>query len=123
MAKILSKAGDIVWIDLTPKQGGEKGKIRPCVVLVGSGHPWGLIIVAPITDIAAQRPTAIFVPLPSDTATGLSKPSCIDCFQVRCLSERRVQGKIGAISAGVFAEVKSRLATILDMGEEHRMSQ
>jgi mRNA-degrading endonuclease toxin of MazEF toxin-antitoxin module len=119
MAKILPKTGDIVWIDLDSTQGGEKNKTRPCVVLVGSGHPWGLVIVVPITDAVGTRPPALFVSIPSDNATGLAKPSCVDCFQVRFLSEGRVRSKIGIVPDQVLADVRSRLATILDIGEEH----
>lgn len=119
MAKILFKAGEIVLVNLDPTKGGEKNRTRPCVVLVGSGHPWGLVIVVPIIDGKGKRPSALFVSIPANKASGLKKSSCVDCFQIRCISEERVVSKVGAIAAGVFSDIRSRFANILDIGEEH----
>ncbi|MBF0441359.1 MAG: type II toxin-antitoxin system PemK/MazF family toxin [Oligoflexales bacterium] len=141
------KSGDIVKIDLDPTKGGEKGKTRPCLVIVGDGHPWDIIIVVPITEDKSHRSKKFFVPItiemedeqtsPPTTAqhqpsseknppkptqentTGLSKPSCVDCFQIRCLSKDRVKGKIGTVSDDVLKTVLSRIACILNIGEEH----
>lgn len=114
------KSGDIVWVDLNPVKGGEKGKKRPCLVLVGSGHPWEIVIVVPITEAEGGfRPEKLFVPIAAKRETGLKKPSVIDCFQVRCLSENRVSEKMGEAPANVLADVRTRLAAILDIGEEH----
>ncbi len=90
-----TKPGEIVLVDLDPTKGGEKGKTRPCLVLVGSGHPWRILIVAPITDINdGTRSKKLFVPIPHpDSDTGLTKESCIDCFQIRCLAESRILKK------------------------------
>jgi mRNA interferase MazF len=115
-----AKTGEIVWVDLNPVQGGEKGKTRPCLILVGSGHPWEIVIVVPITEPEGSfRPAKLFVPIPADDKTGLKKDSVVDCFQVRCLSENRVSGRIGTAPADVLEDVRTRLAVILNIGEEH----
>ena len=138
------KPGDIVKVDLDPTKGGEKGKTRPCLVLVGDGHPWDIIIVVPITEDKNHRSKKFFVPItiesedeetspttqnPSqeenppkpmqENPAGLSKPLCVDCFQIRCLSKDRVKGKIGTVSDDVLKTVLSRIACILNIGEEH----
>jgi len=123
MEKILSaiKPGDVVLVDLDPTKGGEKGKTRPCLVLVGSGHPWRILIVVPITDINdGTRSKKLFVPIPHpDSDTGLTKESCIDCFQIRCLAEGRVLKKLGEIQQKTLDETLSRIGAILSIGEEH----
>ena len=114
-------AGDIINVNLDPTAGGEKGKTRPCLVLVGSGHPWNIIIIVPITEVdGGFRPAKLFVNVPSNPEAGLTKPSAIDCFQIRCLSEKRIKGKIlGIVPSGILEDVRSRVAAILDIGEEH----
>lgn len=123
MEKILSstKPGDVVLVDLDPTKGGEKGKARPCLVLVGSGHPWRIFIVVPITDsFHGTRSKKLFVPIPHpDSDTGLTKESCIDCFQIRCLAEGRVLKKLGEIQQITLNDTLSRVGAILGVGEEH----
>jgi mRNA interferase MazF len=123
MEKILSstKPGEIVLVDLDPTNGGEKGKTRPCLVLVGSGHPWRILILVPITDINdGTRSKKLFVPIPHpDSDTGLTKESCIDCFQIRYLAESRILKKLGEIQQITLDATLSRIGAILSIGEEH----
>ena len=119
MAKTLFRAGDLVWVNLDPTLGGEKSKTRPCMVLVDSGHPWGILIVVPVTAATGKRPPALFVPIAADASTGLKKPSLIDCYQIRCLAGQRLGAKLGKASPETLAEVRVRIAKILDIGEEH----
>jgi len=116
------KAGDIIIVDLDPTQGGEKSKTRPCLVVVGEGHPWHLIIVVPITDHNTHRHPKLSLPIPHpDKTTGLSKQSSIDCFQLRCLSKKRFKQKIGVVTQEILDDTLSRMGTILNIGEEHVM--
>ncbi len=116
-----TKPGDIVLVDLDPTKGGEKGKTLPCLVLVGSGHPWTIFIVVPIKDFNdGTRSKKLFVPTPHpDSDTGLTKESCIDCFQIRCLPESRVLKKLGAIQQTTLDFTLSRVSAVLSIGEEH----
>jgi mRNA interferase MazF len=117
----LTKPGDVVLTDLDPTKGGEKGKRRPCLVLVGSGHPWKILTVVPITDTNnGTRGKKLFVAIPHpDNDTGLSKESCIDCFQIRCLNESRVLKKLGVVQRTTLDEALTRISAILGIGEEH----
>ena len=119
MGKTSYKVGDVVKLNLNPTEGGEKGKIRPCLVLVGSGHPWGLVVIVPITEDTGARNAKLFVPIPHNKETGLDKPSCVDCFQVRCVAESRILELKGKAPDDVLENVRTRLAAILDIGEEH----
>jgi mRNA-degrading endonuclease toxin of MazEF toxin-antitoxin module len=105
---------------------GEKGKVWPCLVLVGSGHPWEIVIIVPITEPSATyRPAKLFVPIPANADTLLEKNSVVDCFQIRFLSQGRLsefehkdgkgKGK-GRAPDAVIDDVRTRLAAILDIG-------
>jgi len=77
--------------------------------------------VVPITDINdGTRSKKLFVPIPHpDSDTGLTKESCIDCFQIRCLAEGRALKKLGEIPQKTLDETLSRIGAILGIGEEH----
>jgi mRNA interferase MazF len=116
-----TKPGDVVLIQLDPTLGGEKGKTRPCLVVVGSGHPWNLIVVVPITDLnTGNRAKKLYVPVPfPDRQAGLEKESCIDSFQVRCVDAVRIVKKLGEIQPNILHETLKRLANLLGIGSEH----
>lgn len=116
------KEGDIVLLNLDPTIGGEKGKQRPCVALLDEGHPWDIIIVLPITDAASEkssRSNSFFIEIPLNEATGLSKLSTIDCYQIRCVSTKRISKIIGKVTQETMWSVRNLLARILGIGEEH----
>ncbi len=77
--------------------------------------------MVPITDINdGTRSKKLFVPIPRpDSDTGLTKESCIDCFQIRCLAESRVLKKLGEIQKITLDDTLSRVGAILGIGEEH----
>ena len=112
--------GDIVLLNLDPTLGAEKNKTRPCLVLENGNHSkLPLIIVVPITDAAGKEKKRIFVSIPHPSNTGLSKKSVIDPYQIRSVSKTRVLKKLGYVDSPVLDQVKSRIALILDIGNEH----
>jgi len=112
--------GDIVLINLDPIKGDEKAKTRPCLIVEdGSGTALGLLIVVPVTQSGPRKTSGVFVPIDSWKAAGLSKPSSVDSYQIRCLSDRRVRKRLGAVSDDVLDQVRARLALILNIGPEH----
>jgi mRNA-degrading endonuclease toxin of MazEF toxin-antitoxin module len=54
-----------------------------------------------------------------DSQTGLTKESCIDCFQIRCLAEGRILKKLGEIQQITLDATLARVGAILSIGEEH----
>lgn len=112
--------GDTVLIALDPITGVEKAKTRPCLIVVdGSGTALGLLIVVPVTESGPRTTSRVFVPIDNWKAAGLSKPSSIDSYQIRCLSDRRARQRLGAVSGEVLDQVRARLALILNIGPEH----
>jgi len=127
MEKISSRieAGDIVRVDLNPTVGHEKRKERFCLVVEKGCSHLDLIIVLPITEDTGKRGNKLYVQIADLKQAGLRKPSVVDCYQIRTVSiERLVKNKSGSFASGkvsedVMFEVRTRLALLLDIGEEH----
>jgi mRNA interferase MazF len=124
MAKILSdksivKCGDVVLVSLDPTIGSETKKTRPCLLIEAGRSPLNLVIALPITDNQSKRKSPIFVSIEDLPLAGLSKPSAIDCYQIRTMSVERISKRLGQVNESVMSEVKNRLAVVLDIGEEN----
>jgi mRNA interferase MazF len=119
------EVGDIVRVTLDSTIGHEKKKERFCLVIEKGESHLNLIIILPITSDTGKGNSHFYVPIINLEEAGLSKPSVIDCYQIRTISsERLVKNKvekiaIGKINAATLYEVKQRLAWLLDIGEEH----
>ena len=127
MGKISSmiEVGDVVRVALDPTIGDEKQKDRFCLVIEKGATHLNLIIILPITNDNGKRSSNFYVPINNLKEAGLSKPSVIDCYQIRTIStERLAKSKSGALTVGKIEEkelfqVRQRLALLLDIGEEH----
>ena len=109
--------GDVVRVDLDPSRGNEQQKVRP-VLVVSDTNPLGLVIVLPITD-AGRKTGRLFVAIGDLPAAGLSKPSVVDVFQIRCIDPVRLKGKLGKVDDDVMNKVRAALADVLGIDEEH----
>ncbi len=111
------RQGEIWLVNFHPTIGAEIRKTRPCVILnddaIG-GLP--LKVIAPLTDLKARyRDVPWMLCLEPAVGNGLAKPSAIDLFQVRCLSEERLVHKTGAITAMELTLVKKALKLVFGM--------
>ncbi len=114
-----TEPGDVVVVKLNPTQGAEKKKTRPCLVLTPASK-LGLVTVVPITEARGARSSPIFVAIADYSAAGLSKPSVVDTWQLRCVdAPLRFQQRLGRVPEEVMDEVKQRLANILGIDEKH----
>jgi mRNA-degrading endonuclease toxin of MazEF toxin-antitoxin module len=75
-----------------------------------------LVIVMPITDASDDKKSGLYIPL---AKCGLSKPSVVDIYQIRALSTSRILEKVGHIRAKDFDKVKTNLALLLEIREQH----
>lgn len=111
------RQGEIWLADLTPTVGSEITKTRPCVIM--SGDDIGILplkIVAPITDYKSHYDRIPWmVKLVPDKLNNLSKPSVIDLFQLRSLSNQRIVKKVGSVSAETFKEALDAVKTVFGM--------
>lgn len=111
------KQGEIWLINLDPAVGAEIRKTRPCVILnEDSIGALPLKIVAPITALKEKyREVPWMVPLDPSTTNNLDKPSVIDVFQVRALSEKRLVRRLGFITENEKALAKDALRVIFGL--------
>lgn len=107
-----------VWlINLDPTIGAEIKKTRPAVIV--SSNEIGTLplkVIAPITDWKpnyAQVPWMVQVQ--PNVQNGLTKPSAVDTFQVRSVSEMRFVRRLGALNASTMRSVASALAEVLEI--------
>jgi len=95
MARILR--GDVVWANLNPVQGREQSGRRPVVVISHDvfNERSGTVIAMAITS----QPQRARFPLTLELKNGnLPKRSWVKISQIRILSVKRLDGKIGRVS-------------------------
>ena len=109
------KRGEIWLIQLDPTIDREISKTRPAIIVnddaIGVSP---LKVIVPITDwkdVFATRPWMVEI-LPN-SRNRLAKPSGIDTFQIRSLSERRLIRKLGIADQGVMEKIVQALSIVL----------
>lgn len=107
-----------LWlISLDPTIGAEIKKTRPAVIV--SSNDVGslpLKVIAPITDWKphyADVPWMVLVQ--PESQNGLSKPSAVDAFQVRSVSQERFIRKLGSLDAVTMQKVAHAIAEVLEI--------
>ncbi len=107
-----ARRGDIWLVDFDPAVGAEIRKLRPAVIIsLDAIERLPLRIVVPVTDW--KPPYASFpwfVQLPATPATGLTKDSGADCFQVKSVSEGRLVRRLGEVAAAQLDDIASAIA-------------
>ena len=109
------KQGDVWLVNLEPTIGAEIKKTRPAVII--SDNAIGklpLKIIAPITqwkDYFIEAPW--MVKIEPSQQNGLVKTSSIDCFQIRSVSQERLDSKIGEVTSDEVNEVKIGIAKVI----------
>jgi len=107
----LPAAGDLVWVNFDPQAGREQAKNRPALVMTGADFnaATGLLVVCPITR--TERPWRTRVPLAGTVTAGF-----IMIEQVKSIDwQARGAAFIERVPQSLFDDVKSRIATMLDL--------
>jgi mRNA interferase MazF len=102
-----------VWeVRFDPSEGDEIRKIRPAVVMTAhSAGRMQLHIVVPITGWQPQFSRYFWmVYLPPDAANGLTKESAADAFQVKSLSVKRFERRLGVLGSDQLGEIAAAIA-------------
>jgi mRNA interferase MazF len=104
-----------VWLaSLDPTVGAEIRKSRPCVIV--SCDDIGVLplkVVAPITDFKESFDEVPWmVKLIPNKLNGLSKPSVVDLFQVRSVSEQRLVKRLGVVEEKDFIKIGNALKIV-----------
>lgn len=109
------RRGEVRLVRFDPSVGAEIQKLRPAVVMnvAGLGR-LPLVIVVPITD---WKPSYVgfpwFVNLPAIQANGLSKESGADAFQVKSVSENRLDRRLGVLTDAQVDAIAAAIALLV----------
>lgn len=106
-------AGDLIWIDLRPTVGHEQSGRRPALVVTSSKYnaASGLCVACPITSRVRGYPFEVAIPNDS-VVRGV-----VLADQARSLSwEKRYVQPIDRAPATLVADVRERIAALLDIG-------
>lgn len=114
------KRGDIIFVDLNPVVGSEKGKIRPCAIIQNDvGNKYSpLTIVAVITsqkEISRPYPTDVWI---DRGEGGLDSSSIIQCDQISTIDKKRIKKKQGSLTHTIMKKVNEAIKISLDLTEE-----
>jgi len=110
------KQGEIWIVNLDPTVGSEMKKSRPCIILNSNTiGKLALKVIAPLRDFKkhyAQVPW--MVKIEPSLENGLKKPSCIDLFQIRSLSQKRLALKVGKVDEKTLKACKKALNVVFE---------
>lgn len=111
------KQHEIWLVNLDPTLGAEIRKTRPCIIV--SNDAVGVLplkVIAPLTDFKERyRAVPWMVVVEPDAENNLSKPSIVDLFQVRCVSEERLIRKNGSLSKQLQTSIQKALKVVFSL--------
>jgi mRNA interferase MazF len=108
------RKGEVWLVSLDPTVGTEISKTRPAIIV--NDDAIGILplkVIVPITDWKdryAIRPWMVY--LEASVGNGLTKPSAVDTFQVRSVSETRLIKRLGTLSEAEIVQVSQALAIV-----------
>jgi mRNA interferase MazF len=107
--------GEIWWVKLDPVVGHEQGGRRPALVITVDAFnrgPAGLVTVVPITTKDKGIPIHVRVEPPEG---GLSEVSFVKPEDVRSVSKKRLDGRLGRVTETTMADVGDNLRVLLGL--------
>ncbi len=111
------RQGEIWEINLSPTVGAEIKKERPAVII--NDDAIGILplkVIVPITAWRDRFQGAIWmVRIEPDDENKLTKPSTVDTFQVRSVSQLRLVEKLGILPAEDLASIDQGLRLSLHL--------
>ena len=107
--RLMTKRGEVYWVQLDPTVGSEINKTRPCVVL--SVNPINTarrsVVVVPLTSRGPER-----LPLVVELD---SAQSFVVCDQIRAVSKTRLGRQQGTLSNEDLLKLETNLRTVLGL--------
>ena len=107
------KQGEIWWADLNPVKGSEQKGQRPVVIISGNAMNENIpnSIVCPLsTKVKNYRGCVV---LKKDARNKLKSDSEVISFQIRAISQTRLNKKIGVITGEELSAIKKGLFQVL----------
>ncbi|MDR3287013.1 MAG: type II toxin-antitoxin system PemK/MazF family toxin [Prevotellaceae bacterium] len=109
------KQGEIWLINLDPTIGAEMKKTRPAVIINDNAlGKLPLKIIVPITDWKEHYNVASWmIKIKPNHLNGLTKDSSVDCFQIRCVAEKRLIKRLGYVKIDEIIKIKEGISTVI----------
>ncbi len=109
------KQGEIWLINLNPTIGAEIKKLRPAIIVNDNSlGKLPLKIIVPLTNWKDSFEIAPWmIKIEANTENGLTKLSSADCFQIRSVSVKRFDKKLGVISEDLKEKIKLGIKRVL----------
>ena len=111
--------GAIADFNLSPTQGSETGKIRPCVIVTNDVYNSRLTViqVVPITQWSEKKSRIITnITIEPTQQNGLSKKSIADCLQTRPIDyTKRFARERGIIEPDLLQAINKALIILFDL--------
>ena len=107
-------AGDIHWVDLPAANGREQRGRRPAVILQDDDYAGDLpvVLVVPLTTARATMRFAGTTLIHPTAENGLRQASVALVFQLRAMDRRRIQERLGTVSAEVLHAIFEELGKL-----------
>jgi mRNA interferase MazF len=109
------KQGEIWQINLDPVIGAEMRKIRPALIInVDALGKLPLKVIVPVTDWKEHYLNYPWmVKIEPAVQNGLSKPSAVDCFQIRSVSVDRFVALLGSTAPEIIVQAQQAIAKVI----------
>jgi mRNA interferase MazF len=111
------KQGEIWLVNLEPTIGAEIKKSQPALLI--NDNTIGklpLKVIVPLTDWKEHYSAAPWmIKIMPDSGNGLSKPSAIDCFQIRSVSEKRLLKYLGQVMPDEISQVQDGILKVIGL--------
>jgi mRNA interferase MazF len=108
------KRGEVWLVQVSPVVGHEQARLRPAVILSSdawNGPPGNMVTVLPITSKPRQLPSRVRIP----PEGGITRESWVICEQVRTVSTRRLESRLGAIKPATLLAVEDAVRLMLEL--------
>jgi mRNA interferase MazF len=116
LSSINPKRGEVWQVDLDPTVGSEIQKSRPCVVMSADGV--GRLPVRLVVPLTGWKPAYGGYPwcvqVTPDAASGLTKVSAADTFQMWAVSVLRMSARLGELPEATMAAIAKAVAVCVD---------
>ncbi|HSQ37319.1 MAG TPA: type II toxin-antitoxin system PemK/MazF family toxin [Acidimicrobiia bacterium] len=110
-----ARRGELWLVDFGEPVGREQAGCHPAVVVSADGlndGPAGVVMVVPVTSARRGLPSHIEI---DDPDSGLDQVGYAKCEDLKSISARRLVHRLGAVEAGVTADVERVLRYLLDL--------
>ncbi|REJ95692.1 MAG: type II toxin-antitoxin system PemK/MazF family toxin [Planctomycetota bacterium] len=105
--------GDVIWVRFDPTVGFEIRKCRPAVVVSADRYNGRvgneIVIVVPLTKAPVDRSPRDDEVVVEPGTSGLTELSVTVVDQVRAIDRRRIERRVGYVSAETMALIDERL--------------